>query len=275
MIYDLSHRTKLRLTGADRIRYLNGQVTNDVRLVQQGQCVYACVTDVKGHIVADVRVHAQGEALYLDAEPQLREQLAMRLERYIIADDVELTDVTDDWQLYHCLHGDAGLVTDRLGVMGRDLWLPVGEDAPAGEKLGEAEYEEARIRAGVPRYDAELNVNAFPQEAGIETGAMSYAKGCYIGQEILSRIRMSGKMPRRLVTWTADAPCPVGTALFLTGGGDPSVGLVTSQAAGADGGYVGLAYVRQSYAAAHSELLAKGDPSSLSHNLRISSLVNR
>src|SRR5580692_7594035 len=89
---DLSDRAKLRLTGADRVRYLNGQVTNDVRRVTAQETQYACVTTAKGRIEADVFLHADpdGEALLLDAEPDLREPLALRLEKYIVSDDVTL-----------------------------------------------------------------------------------------------------------------------------------------------------------------------------------------
>ena len=98
---NLSSRAKFRLTGGDRIRYLNGQVTNDVRRVKTDATLYACVTDVKGRIAGDVFIHATDDALFLNAEPGLRETLGLRLERYIVADDAELTDVTDEWQLWH------------------------------------------------------------------------------------------------------------------------------------------------------------------------------
>ena len=85
---NLSARAKFRLTGGDRVRYLNGQVTNDVRPASPRQTIYACVTDLKGRIVGDVFVHSGGDSLLLDAEADLREVLGPRLERYIIADDV-------------------------------------------------------------------------------------------------------------------------------------------------------------------------------------------
>jgi folate-binding Fe-S cluster repair protein YgfZ len=87
---NLSSHAKFRLTGADRVRYLNGQVTNDVRRARPDETLHACVTDAKGRIAADIRLHAQSDALLLDAEPGLRESLGMRLERYIVADDPAL-----------------------------------------------------------------------------------------------------------------------------------------------------------------------------------------
>ena len=100
---DLSARAKWRLSGADRVRYLNGQVTNDVRTARADEALYACVTNVKGRIEGDVFIHAEGDSLILDAPEALRESLGMRLEKYIIADDAVLEDITDEWRLWHVI----------------------------------------------------------------------------------------------------------------------------------------------------------------------------
>ncbi len=209
---NLTSRAKFRLTGGDRVRYLNGQVTNDVRRATSDETLYACVTDAKGHIAGDVFVHAKEDALVLDAEPGLRESLGLRLERYIVADEVELMDVTDEWQLWH-VWGPAtdtlecsahSLRSTRFGVEGVDLWLPASAAAPGFDScpvLSESDLETWRILQQVPRWPQELNAETFPPEAGIEARAMDFAKGCYIGQEVLSRIKTTGKMPRRLLTW--------------------------------------------------------------------------
>src|SRR4051812_19684530 len=85
---DLSRRAKWRLSGADAVRYLNGQVTNDVRRATAEASVYACVTNAKGRIEGDVQIHAATDgSLLLDAEPDLREALGLRLEKYVVADD--------------------------------------------------------------------------------------------------------------------------------------------------------------------------------------------
>jgi tRNA-modifying protein YgfZ len=287
MIFDLSSRTKLCLQGQDRVRYLNGQVTNDVRQAKADAVTYACVTDVKGKITADLFLHAEPERLLLDAEPELREVLALRLERYIISEDVELTDVTDEWQLWHLtgedaepLQGHAGAVrADRLGESGLDLWLPAGEPLPfdVSRQLSAGDWEHLRIQRGIPRFQHELNAGAFPPEAGIESTAMSYSKGCYIGQEILSRIRTTGKMPQRLVYWSSAKAVTAGAPLFLSAEAGQAVGQVTSVAPAADSaqGWVGMAYVRQAYARLDSELLAGAELPNLCVSIQIISLVNR
>jgi folate-binding protein YgfZ len=257
---DLSARAKFRLTGGDRVRYLNGQVTNDVRPAGPRATIYACVTDLKGKIVGDVFVHAEDDSLVLDAEAELREVLAPRLERYIIADDVELADVTDEWQLWHAFGAAADslvpgvwsaaegariLASTRLGRPGFDVWVPAGAAMPehVGPVLSAEDFETYRILHGVPRYPNELNAEAFPPEAGLDESAMSYTKGCYIGQEILSRIRTTGKMPRTLIQWRSETEITPRTPWMVDG---KPVGSVTSVAQHpVDGGFVCLGYVRQ------------------------------
>lgn len=259
---DLSSRAKFRLTGTDRIRYLNGQVTNDVRRAKTDETLYACVTDVKGRIAGDVFVHAYHDALLLDAEPELHEPLAMRLERYIVADDVELTDMTEEWHLWH-VWGDAGtlariesapyaedrphhlLHSTRYGSPGLDLWLPGFLADPIFDGLSvltDADLETWRILQKVPRWPHELNTETFPPEAGLEARAMDFAKGCYIGQEVLSRIKTTGKMPREMIAFETELTVNAGDELWT----EKAVGKVTSVVKHpASGLTVGLAMVRQ------------------------------
>ncbi|MCX6850395.1 MAG: hypothetical protein NTY98_15860 [Verrucomicrobia bacterium] len=259
---NLSSRAKFRLTGTDRIRYLNGQVTNDMRQVKPAESLYACVTDVKGRIAADVFVHAEGDSLLLDAEPDLRETLGMRLERYIVADDVELTDVTEEWQLWH-FWSDAGtparmesvhcsngfphysLRSNRFGSTGLDIWLPASATTPIFESLpilSEADLETWRILQRIPRWPHELNAETFPPEAGLEARTMNFTKGCYIGQEVLSRIKTTGKMPREMIAFTSDVAVNAGGELWI----EKAVGKVTSVTKHpATGQTIGLAMIRQ------------------------------
>lgn len=255
---NLSSRAKFKLTGADRIRYLNGQVTNDMRQVKAAESLYACVTDVKGRIAADVFVHAAGDSLLLDAEPDLRETLGMRLERYIVADDVELSDVTEEWQLWHvwaparmdnvhcaqdCPHHI--LHSMRYGAEGLDIWLPASADAPTFESLpllSDADLETWRILQKIPRWPNELNAETFPPETGLEARAMNFTKGCYIGQEVLSRIKTTGKMPREMIAFESNVAVNAGDELWI----EKAVGKVTSVTKHpATGQTIGLAMIRQ------------------------------
>lgn len=285
---NLSARSKWRLTGADRVRYLNGQVTNDVRTARSDAALHACVTNVKGKIEGDVFIHVTGESLVLDAPEALRESLGMRLEKYLIADDALLEDITDEWQLWHFIGGlpsavarptDARLIqAQRFGLAGTDVWLPVSSklDGISGPCLNSEEAEALRILQRIPAYPQELNSDTFPQEAALEKTAMSFSKGCYIGQEILSRIKTTGKMPRELVAWKAESGAggmAAGADLWLEG---KKIGQITSLTLDPDSGLpVGLGFVRQGAVVVDSVLLVGSEVSSISASVKISALLNQ
>lgn len=230
-VFDLSSRCKLRLRGADRLRYLNGQMTNDLRKAARGLTIHACVLSAKGKINADVFVTAEAEAFLLDAEAEMREPLAARLERYVIADDVQIEDVTDEFALFHLLGGDASAWPDeslapsaeRFGLPGTDLWLPRGQYDSALQALAarwpmcdEECAETFRIERGIPRWGRELTEEIIPTEANLEATTIDYAKGCYIGQEVISRIKMSGQTNKRLCGLIAREGGPLSAGMRLT-----------------------------------------------------------
>ena len=266
---DLSTRGKLRLTGNDRLRFLNGQVSNDVRLASAERAVYTGVMTIKGKLCADAYVHVAGDALVLDAPGELRESLAGRLERYIIADDVAIEDVTDTLGLFHLVNfrseisaapsslGPVARVvqTDRYRRPGWDVYFDVqvaheihAQLATVGFTLLNEDAEESlRILSGVPKWGAELDENTLPAEAGIEDRAVSFSKGCYIGQEVVSRIRSVGHVNRQLCGLRALDASPLFPGMRLRSSADASdVGHLTSAAASA--GHGGAAYVALGYA---------------------------
>lgn len=289
-VVDLTHRAKFVLSGADRVRYLNGQVTNDVRKATSRAALHACVTNIKGKIESEIFLHADraGELLFLDAPAEHRETLAARLEKYIIADDVTLTDVTEEWALCHVFGPAAESSTlqffasaesdhsrvvrcERFGLPGCDIWLKGSAltiGTLEGVPLTPTDAETWRICHGVPAVPSELNADTFPQEAGLERSAMDFAKGCYIGQEILSRIKTTGKMPRKLLRWRLQGAAPEagvrpGAALARPEDAPEgrSVGEITSACLHPVlDRWVGLAYVRQGVESMHSLLLADEEP---------------
>lgn len=285
---DLSTRAKWQLSGADRVRYLNGQVTNDVRSARADFALQACVTNVKGRIEGEIYLHAEGESLIFDAPADLRETLGIRLERYIIADDAVLEDITDDWQLWHHIGGEQSaengeheggrlIKSTRFGLPGHDLWLPTSSALPSAlsPQLSATDAETFRILQRIPAWPSELNADTFPQEAGLEKTAMSFSKGCYIGQEILSRIKTTGKMPRELIAWQAvgSSDVIVGSHLHL---GDRDIGTITSAARHpVTGSFVGLGSIRQGSAGEDSVLLVGGEMSSIGAQVKISALLNQ
>ena len=129
LLFDLSGRMKIRLTGSDRVRFLNGQVTNDVRKANPNLSLPACVLNAKGKIDAFVFISAGPEELFLDSDPELAETLAQRLDRYVIADDVVVEEVTAEFSLFHIIRETAPILPNnghwrrskRFGTVGWDL----------------------------------------------------------------------------------------------------------------------------------------------------------
>jgi len=209
---DLSTRAKLRVTGADRFRFLNGQITNDLQKASETVAVEACVLNAKGKLNAHIFVAALGESFLIDSEPELREPLRARLERYVIADDVQIEDITDEFSLFHVLAeeqpptGSGRVVsTLRLAANCWDVWSDSArhdaerhELASAYLFIDSAAADVMRIEQGMPRWGRELTDEIIPIEANLEQRTIDYQKGCYIGQEVISRIKMSGQTNKRL-----------------------------------------------------------------------------
>jgi len=204
--------------GPDALRYLNGQLTQDVRRVSDGsRSLPSCVTDAKGRLQFRVWLHRSTEGDWLvsseNADP---DALFARLSRYLIADDAEGFDVTGEWRRVH-VTGDLpadldfqAVASNRIGVPGWDVWVPATASGESLERLLAVdewladEAETQRIIAGIPAWGTELTEGMLPPEAGLDRTDISYAKGCYIGQEVISRIKSVGKVNRRLVRLVVD-----------------------------------------------------------------------
>lgn len=248
----LTGQAVLSVQGPDRLRFLNGQVTNDLRSIQGDACLPTAVLDVKGRLEAICHVREMDDALLLDAHAALRETLPARLDRYLIADDVELVDVSDSWHLVHILGAPAPNLpgthqfpVNRFGIPGIDLLCPapLDPDLPA---LDPSEVESLRIRHGVPLWPAELHAGVFPAEAGLDATAVSFDKGCYLGQEVVSRMKRAGKTNQHLVLLSVPADTTPGTCLHH---GDREAGTITSVSPvpESDGQHLALAYRRRQH----------------------------
>lgn len=243
-LYPLPPRTFLLVEGADRLRFLNGQVSNDVQRVEEGECLYATVLNAKGQLDAVCHIRKIPGAYLIDAAREVRESLLERLDRYLIADEVTLTDVSDDWRLCHAVGSglqDLGaplpkdLLThalNRFGVPGTELLGREPLDIPKQLLLEAGAMEALRIYSGVPAWGTELTVGQLPPEAGLDRTAISYDKGCYLGQEVISRMKRAGKTNRHLVQWEVPAGTAPGTPLLVE---DTPAGVITSVAPGGSG----------------------------------------
>jgi folate-binding protein YgfZ len=261
---DLSGRAKFRLTGSDRVRFLNGQVTNDVRKANANLAMAACVLNAKGKTDALIFISGKDEELLIDAEPELREALPRRLERYLIADDVVIEDVSENYALFHVIAEVAPQLPNesnwrrskRFGSAGWDLWTESAEHDRVLQALAtqdvlstEEAGEQFRIEQGIPRWGRELTDEIIPVEANLEGEAIDYAKGCYIGQETISRMKMSGQKNKRLCGLLSleDVALAPGARLVAPEG-DKDAGWITS-ATRSDrlGKEIALAYVKRGF----------------------------
>lgn len=273
---DLSHRAKFRLTGPDRVRYLNGQVTHNVARLRPGESLPALVCTAKGKLEAEIMVRAEDDSLIVDAPGELRESLFARLEKYLIADECAWEDVTDAWSLWHGLGLDGPAQTDRFGIAGQDRWTPANAPAPDGPQLTPEEVELIRLAHGVPVWGAELTPDTLPQEARLESRAVDFHKGCYVGQEVVSRLRSVGRVNRLLyrLETEADAPLMAGDRLFLPTTDDTAdaveVGLVTSALRDPVRALsLGLGYVKRSAAIPGARLWAGPRKNALSTMVKL------
>ncbi len=232
----LNPRALWRLTGPDHERYLNGQVTCDVTKLTEGHVAYGAVCTAKGKMEGDLHIAAHGSEYYLDSDILLRESLGARLEKFLIADDAAFEDVSDSWHLSHVFSTEKPAIpetsfivkNDRFGLPGYDIWLASTGAVVIGDSLPSDIVETIRLEHAIPRWGAELTTNTLPPEAGPHMlNAISYTKGCYVGQETIARLKSVGHVNRTLVLLQSDSANvpPPETKLRQ---GDKDAGSITS-----------------------------------------------
>jgi len=271
---DLSPRVKLRIAGADALRFLNGQISNDLRKASADFAIQASVLSAKGKMNANVFISAEGDSFVLDADPEVHEELPARIEKYVIADDVQIEDVTDRFGILHVTGEIAPVLSrpprivraDRFGCSGWDIWVERAELERVRQELSatlafcdEECAEVFRIERGIPRWGRELTDQIIPTEANLEATSIDYFKGCYIGQEVISRIKMSGQTNKRLcgLISVSGAPLQAGLRLAPEDGGEQEVGWITSAARSPRlGKEIALGYVKRGFNSAGSRFRA-------------------
>ena len=278
-LVDRSERGKLALTGPDAKSFLQGQLTNDIEALEPGRGCYAAFLTHKGKMLGDLRVLDLGGELLLDTERVALQELFNMIRRYKLGSDVELHKRTLELGLLSLI----GAQTETFGLerehdnrrdeiggrpvvlvrtdVGVDVFAPAeGVDAVraalAVPEVSEEVAEIVRVEHGRPRFGAELDDGVIPQEAGLNERAVSFTKGCYVGQETVARLHYRGKPNRHLRGLRLSAPAAPGAELQL---GEKVVGRLATVVESPVHGPIALALVRRE--AEPGSTLVAGDAS--------------
>jgi aminomethyltransferase len=259
--FDCSGRGKIRVSGEDRARLLHAMTTNHIQGLQPGDGCYAFFLTAQGRILADAHILCLDDSLLINTEPETRQRVYEHLDKYIIADDAVVEDLTDKFATVQVEGPGARKVVSGLaapapekkygiaawqggwvehasetGLDGFALMVPVEEKAALLATLAAAGVPEAdpeavdavRHEAGKPRYGVDFSESSLPQETQLQD-ALHFSKGCYLGQEIVERIRSRGHVNKQLtplVIAMTEAPAP-GTKILADA---KEVGEITSAA---------------------------------------------
>jgi tRNA-modifying protein YgfZ len=228
VVVDLSGWGQLRVTGADRLRFLQGMLTNDVAALAPGGFLRAAVLNVKGRVLAVVDVVREDDSFVLLTEPVTADKLHQLLDRHAIADDVAFTP-----EARPC---------HRIWDTPASVWTASPRFAPPASPSSAEEVEVRRVEGGLPRYGADVSEDYFPFEANLDA-AISSTKGCYIGQEVVARASARGHANKRLVGLRLDGPVAPGTPLVAET--RPQAGVVTSAVGSPLFGPIALGYLHR------------------------------
>jgi folate-binding protein YgfZ len=292
-IYDLSTRAKIAVTGGDRVRWLNGMVTNNVRDLAPNHGLYGFLLNAQGRIQGDLYAYNLGDSLMVDTDGCQRENVLAHFDKYIIADDVEVADVSATVAAIGLAGPQARDVLNKAGIHAPDLaplelcspqcdcacgrlqctlvrgdnargdnvqgdnvrgdnsagssyeiWLAPDKlkstwdalVAAGAAAVGAGALELRRISCGIPRYGVDIRDRDLPQETA-QTRALNFTKGCYLGQEIVERIRSRGAVHRQFTAFAVEGTLPEPGAKIVSaiigstvGADEKEVGEITSSA---------------------------------------------
>jgi len=286
-LYDLSGRAKISVTGGDRVRWMNGMVSNNVRDLATGHGVYAFLLNAQGHVQADLYVFQRGDSLLVDTEREQLEKVLQLFDHYIIADDVEISDISGTVTALGLTGPQSRAVLERAGItvpnlaalefctpkfdcacsclqctlvrgddslgLSYEIWLAPNQlkstwdalIAAGASAVGAGALNLFRISRGIPRFGVDIRERDLPQETG-QARALNFTKGCYLGQEIVERIRSRGAVHRMFGAFAVEGALPEPGAKIVAG--EKEVGEITSSAIlplpGGDRG-VALGYLRR------------------------------
>ena len=268
-VIDFSNRGKIRLSGKECFKFMQGMLSNDVIKLESGSGVYATLLNVKGKMIADLYLYKDGEQAFLDLEQGLNKTISELLLKYRLSYKAKIEDVTDEFiqlcyigpkstqYLSELLNEDLSKL-DNLGFIKKnindceifvikvkrsseqsfDVYIPIDSKELVEEivlkefggvkpnLIGLDTYEVLRVEAGIPKYGVDMNDSTIPIEAGLWDG-LNFEKGCYIGQEVIARIKWRGRVNRHLVGIELEGKTAASPKDKIYGG-EKEIGFVTS-----------------------------------------------
>jgi len=287
-VYDLGFRARISLTGGDRVRWMNGMVTNNIRDLEAGRGVYAFLLNPQGRILGDMYVYNRGEALELETDRSQAEKIIATFDHFIIMDDVEVKNISDEQTALGVAGPRSRELLNKVGIQVPEMQpLQVmtpqcvcdcgcvectvirGEDAPqesyevwlapkdvyktwqvlvaaGATPVGSEALELQRITAGIPLYGVDIRERDLPQETE-QMRALNFNKGCYVGQEIVERIRSRGSVHRKFTGFVAEGEAAIAPGAKIISA-EKEVGEITSVATlrtSAGERTVALGYIRR------------------------------
>jgi folate-binding protein YgfZ len=285
-VHDLGFRALISLTGGDRVRWLNGMVTNNIRDLASGHGVYAFLLNPQGHILGDLHAYNREDSITIETDRSQLEKILATFDHYIIMDDVEVANLSEQLTVLGISGSKARAVLRAAGiaipdmkplqildatcdcdcvkctvVRGEDadnesyeLWLAPSEVrktwdalvAQGATPVGFEALEMQRIASGVPLYGVDIRERDLPQETE-QARALNFNKGCYVGQEIVERIRSRGAVHRKLTGFVVGhgSHVAVGAKIAVSGKDVGEITSVTSLPLGGHEKTVALGYIRR------------------------------
>jgi folate-binding protein YgfZ len=269
-VYDLGYRARISLTGSDRVRWLNGMVTNNIRDLAAGQGVYAFLLNPQGRILGDLYAYNRGESIVVDTDRSQVEKMLATFDHYIIMDDVEVKNLSDsvtalgitgpksrevlaaagiaipeakaleifeakctcDCDCVQC----TAVRSEDVAYETYELWMAPGDVRKTWDALvthgatpvGSDALEIHRITSGIPSYGVDIRERDLPQETD-QDRALNFNKGCYVGQEIVERIRSRGAVHRKFSGFIFDGAQAIDAGTKIVSG-EKEVGEIMSVA---------------------------------------------
>lgn len=280
---NISNRGKLKISGKDHLKLLNGMITNDILKLPPGSGMKACILTNKGKMISDMRVFKDEDSVYFDLEPQLNSKVSEHLLKFRLSYKAEVVDLTEEFQLLHIFGpGISRVVSEKFGISNSTLceydhlnidglkFFKLNRTGETGfdvlfnqqnedvifdllsdtelqfQPTGSRAMNVLRIEAGIPEYGQDMDENTIPIEAGL-WDALNFEKGCYVGQEVVARIKWRGRVNRHLLNLEVEGS-EVPAEKDAVYSGEKQIGKITSAAYSPNAlQVIALGYIRREF----------------------------